>query len=158
MAKAHLPLKGGCQCGAVRYEIAQAPLMVYCCHCTNCQKISTSAFCISATVFEAAFSYTTAPPRKVEWTSDAGNQRYGDYCGDCGVRILHGQTPSIGVLSLRAGTLDDPSLARPAGHIWTRSAQNWVRFQPDDILCEEQPTDYKPYMERYKSFGLFTDE
>jgi hypothetical protein len=28
-----LPQTGGCQCGAVRYEITQAPYMVYTCHC-----------------------------------------------------------------------------------------------------------------------------
>ena len=154
-AGASLPLSGGCHCGAVRYEVAQAPLMVYCCHCTNCQKISGAAFAISATIFEASFSYKTGLARKVEWISDAGNQRYGDYCGDCGVRILHGQTPSIGVLSLRAGTLDDPSLARPSGHIWTKSAQSWVTFAPEDILCDVQPTDYTPYVERFKGFGVF---
>ncbi len=155
MAGAPLPLKGGCQCGALRYEIAQAPLMVYCCHCTNCQKISTSAFCISAAVYEAGVSYVAGAPCRTTWTSDAGNARYGDFCGDCGVRILHGQTPPIGVLSLRAGTLDDPSRARPAGHIWTKSALPWVRFDPDDILCEGQPTDYTPYVERFKAFGIF---
>ena len=155
MAAAPLPLTGGCQCGAVRYEVAQGPLFAYCCHCTNCQKVSTSAFCISAIIPEASFAYTAGEPRKTTWISDAGNQRYGDFCGDCGVRIAHGQTPSTGFLSLRAGTLDDPALARPAGHIWTKSAQDWVRFDPDDVLCEEQPTDYGPYIERFKTFGIF---
>lgn len=155
---APLPLTGGCFCGALRYEVTQAPLMVYCCHCTNCQKISGSAFAISATIFEASFAYVAGAPRKVEWTSDAGNQRYGDYCGDCGVRMFHGQIPSIGVLSLRAGTLDEPAMAKPAGHIWTKSAQPWMRFNPDDVLCETQPDDYAPFIERFKSFGLFADK
>ena len=116
------PLKGGRQCGVLRYDIAQAPLMIYCCHCTTCQKISGAAFAMSATIFEASFSYAAGTPRRAEWMSDADNARYGDYYGDCGVRIAHGQTPSIGVLSLRAGTLDDPEWVRPAGHIWTGSA------------------------------------
>ena len=33
-----LPLVGGCQCGGLRYEISQPPLMIYNCHCTNCQE------------------------------------------------------------------------------------------------------------------------
>ena len=39
-----LPLVGGCQCGALRYEVSAAPVMVYNCHCTNCQKIGGGAF------------------------------------------------------------------------------------------------------------------
>ena len=43
-------LTGGCQCGAVRYEIAAEPLTVYVCHCRECRKQSASAFGISLLV------------------------------------------------------------------------------------------------------------
>ena len=33
-----LPLTGGFQCGVLRYEISQAPSLVYTCHCTDCQR------------------------------------------------------------------------------------------------------------------------
>jgi hypothetical protein len=39
-----LPQTGGCQCGAVCYEITQAPIMIYTCHCTDCQRMTSSAF------------------------------------------------------------------------------------------------------------------
>ena len=155
MAKVSLPIEGGCQCGKLRYQVTQPPMMIYCCHCTNCQKISGSAFAISATVFEVSFAFTAGEPRKTEWLSDAGNQRYGYICGDCGTRIVHGQEPSIGVLSLRAGTFDDTNWVEPAGHIWTGSAQNWVNFGSDDILFEAQPKDYTPLVEKFKAQGRF---
>ena len=150
-----LPLSGGCQCGKLKYEITAPPLMIYACHCANCQKQTGGAFVLSATIPEPAFRFTQGKPAKTEWTSDAGNKRYGDYCGDCGCRIANGQTPTIGVLSLRAGTFDDTSWVRPAGHIWVKSAQSWVKFADDDILCDQQPTDYAPFAERFRSFGLF---
>ncbi len=155
MTKISLPLEGGCQCGKLRYRVNQPPLMLYCCHCTNCQKISGSAFAISATIVETSFEFVTGEPRKTEWQSDAGNQRYGYICGDCGTRIAHGQTPTIGMLSLRAGTFDDTSWVEPSGHIWTKSAQPWVRFKADDIVCDGQPTDYTPFVEKFKSQGRF---
>lgn len=150
-----LPLEGGCQCGQLRYELTAPPLMIYCCHCTNCQKITGSAFVLSATIVEASFAFTKGEPRKTEWTSDAGNKRFGWFCGGCGCRIAHGQTPSIGFLSLRAGTFDDTSWVRPSGHIWVKSAQPWVKFAPDDILCDGQPTDYAPFVEKFRAQGLF---
>ena len=155
MTKPSLPLNGGCQCGKLRYAVSAAPLMIYCCHCTNCQKISGSAFAISATIFESSLAFTEGTPVKTEWKSDAGNQRYGLICGDCGTRIAHGQTPSIGVFSLRAGTFDDTSWVEPVGHIWTKSAQGWVKFNGDDLLCDGQPTDYAPFVERFTAQGLF---
>ena len=41
-----LPLIGGCVCGSVRYEISQNPTRIYACHCTDCQRATTSAFSI----------------------------------------------------------------------------------------------------------------
>ena len=41
-------LKGGCQCGQVRYELARPPHEIYVCHCRECRKQSASAFGISA--------------------------------------------------------------------------------------------------------------
>ncbi len=150
-----LPLEGGCQCGKLRYELSAAPLMLYACHCTNCQKQTGSAFVLSTAIVESAFKFTGGKAAKTEWMSDAGNKRYGYYCGDCGCRIANGQSPSIGVLSLRAGTFDDTSWVRPAGHIWVKSAQNWIKFEKDDLLYDGQPTDYSAIAERFRSFGAF---
>jgi hypothetical protein len=35
-----LPLTGSCQCRLIRYEITEAPELVYTCHCTDCQRIT----------------------------------------------------------------------------------------------------------------------
>lgn len=154
--KVSLPQKGSCHCGAVRYELSAPPLMIYNCHCTNCQKISGAAFATSATIPEAGFKVTKGAPKRIEWKSDAGNTRYGLFCGDCGSRIAHGQVPPIGFLSLRAGTLDDTSWVESVGDIWTKSAQPWIRFPAADALTSDgQPTDYTPFIERYRSQGRF---
>ncbi|WDI30327.1 GFA family protein [Hyphococcus flavus] len=155
MASVEMPLKGGCQCGKLRYELSAPPITLYACHCTNCQKQTGSAFVLSAAVIESSFSFTEGEPAKVEWTADSGANRYGLFCGDCGGRICNGQTPSIGILSLRAGTADDKSWMKPAAHIWVKSAQSWFRFAEDDLLFDGQPTDYSPAVERFQSYGFF---
>ncbi|MEW6271810.1 MAG: GFA family protein [Thermodesulfobacteriota bacterium] len=149
-----LPQPGGCQCGALRYEIRNPPLMVYNCHCTNCRRIGGGAFSTPVTVVEADFAFTAGEPRTFEWTSDAGNRRLGWFCGACGSRIAHGQIPSSGVLSVRSGTLDDTSWVEPVGDIWTRSAQPWA-LSGDRLRSEQQPTDYAPFVERFRRQGRF---
>ena len=44
------PIQGSCQCGQVTYKLLSEPLMVVACHCKECQKLSTSAFSITALV------------------------------------------------------------------------------------------------------------
>jgi hypothetical protein len=131
--------------------------MIYACHCANCQRIAGSAFGLATTITEDSLRFTAGKPHTVTWKSDAGNERYGTFCGACGCRIAHGQTPSNGILSLRAGTFDDPSWVVPAGHIWTRSAQPWFEFNADDILWEAQPTDYVPLIEKFKAGVTFEE-
>ena len=45
MAEKHLPITGGCLCGAVRYEVSQLPDDdVGYCHCRMCQKATGALF------------------------------------------------------------------------------------------------------------------
>jgi hypothetical protein len=150
-----LPLTGGCQCGALRYEIRQAPLMVYNCHCTNCQRVGGGAFSTPVTVFEAGFAFSAGAPRVVEWAADSGTRRFGWFCGACGCRIAHGQVPTNGILSVRTGTLDDRSWVEPVGDIWARSAQPWVAIPPSRLSAERQPDDYAPFVAAFRAQGRF---
>ena len=150
-----LPLVGGCMCGALRYEVSAAPIMVYNCHCTNCQKISGSAFNTSVIVTEASLRFRAGEPARVEWVSDKGTTRCGLFCGACGSRIVNGGVPSTGVFSLRAGTLDDTSWVRPVGDMFTSSAQPWVRFVEGGLRAERQMTDYAPVIAAFRAQGLF---
>jgi hypothetical protein len=152
-AKTTFPQTGGCQCGAVRYELSAPPLTIYNCHCANCQKITGSAFTVAATVPEAGLAFTKGTPKRIEWRADSGNLRFGHFCGDCGTRIANGQVPSIGMLSLRAGTFDDTSWVEPVGDIWTKSAQGWIAFR--SLKADAQPKDYTPFIEAYRAQGRF---
>lgn len=156
-----LPLVGGCQCGALRYEITAPPQTIYNCHCTNCQKISGSAFATVLMMTRDDFAFTSGEPMTTEWTATSGKQRFGWFCGSCGSRIAHGthgapDDLASKVLSVRAGTLDDTSWVRPVGDGWTRSAQPWVSIPQDRRAFEKQPDDYPGLVAAFaaqKNFG-----
>lgn len=40
----NLPQAGGCPCEKIRSKITEQPGLVYACHCTDCQHITSSAF------------------------------------------------------------------------------------------------------------------
>lgn len=138
-----LPLSGGCLCGALRYEIGEAPLVTYTCHCTDCQRLTSSAFSMAITVRDSSFRLTAGQPRLVQKTADSGRVVSRWLCPDCACWVVSNPQPegSTGELirRVRAGTLDDRSWLRPTAHFWTRSKQPWVALPEDDIIYPTQP-------------------
>jgi hypothetical protein len=138
-----LPLTGGCLCGALRYEIDEAPAMTYTCHCTDCQHVTSSAFSIAITVPDSAFRLTTGQPRLLQKTADSGRTVTRWVCPDCGCWIASSPQPGEAagemIRRVRAGTLDDTSWLRPTAHFWTRSKQPWIVLPEGDQVFETQP-------------------
>ena len=52
---------------------------------------------------------------------------------------------------IRAGTLDDTSWLKPVGHIWTKSAQPWVKFDDGTLLYDGQPPDFAALSEAWQA-------
>jgi hypothetical protein len=117
-AGAAAPLKGGCQCGAVRYAIAGAPLRLYVCHCRECQKQSASAFGVSVMVSAAAFRLTQGTVATWSRATDSGGTLDCRFCTACGSRLWHG-SPVRATISVKGGSLDLPPDLSAATHIWT---------------------------------------
>jgi hypothetical protein len=134
-----LPQTGGCQCGKIRYEITAAPQLIYTCHCTDCQRITSGAFSVGVALSETAFRLTAGHPRALQRMPDSGRPNTRFVCPDCASWVY--SLPRGGVLRIRAGTLDDTSWLRPTRHIWARSKQAWVTFAKGDEIFEGQPPE-----------------
>ncbi len=57
-----LPWDGGCRCGQVRLRISVAPLLTMACHCRGCQRMSASAYSLSAAIPTEGFAITQGEP------------------------------------------------------------------------------------------------
>ena len=142
-----LPLRGGCQCGRVRYEVRAAPFTLYACHCKECQRQSASAFGMSLRV--PRDSVRRRGPIRVARRADADAPPVrGLYCEYCGVRVIHDRA-GRDTVNMKAGSLDDTSWLRPVGHIWTRSAQPWSRPASGPLVYEGQPSSYGALIEAW---------
>jgi hypothetical protein len=132
-----LPQTGGCHCGAIRYEITEEPQSVYTCHCTDCQRLTSSAFSMGVVVSATGFRLMGAEPRQLHRTADSGRVATRLVCPECGTWVCG--LPRDGLHRVRAGTLDDTSWLRPTRHIWTRSKQPWISFAEGDEVFEKGP-------------------
>lgn len=135
-----LPWKGGCQCGGIRYTLEEAPLTLYACHCTECQRQSSSGFAMSMRVRAAAL---TIKGETRAWLrgADTPVRVEGVFCPDCGCRILH-RRPEGDTVNIKPGTLDNTRWLQPVGHLWTASKQAGVIIDPDLIAYSGQPENY----------------
>ncbi|MCA1286595.1 GFA family protein [Salipiger bermudensis] len=57
-----LPAIGSCRCGALQVEVSAPPIMTAACHCRGCQKMSASAFSLTAMVPAAGFRVVSGTP------------------------------------------------------------------------------------------------
>jgi hypothetical protein len=77
-------MTGGCSCGAIRYQIASFPLLLYTCNCTNCQTASGSAFALNMPVLREGFHILRGEPKGWHHISPMGVRVISWFCGDCG--------------------------------------------------------------------------
>ncbi|HSL81002.1 MAG TPA: GFA family protein, partial [Pseudolabrys sp.] len=84
-----LPLTGRCQCRSVAYKITAAPLAVYACHCTECQRQSGSAFSLSLLADRGAVVVEEGQPAVWERQHESGRVIDCVICAKCGSRLFH---------------------------------------------------------------------
>jgi len=143
---------GGCQCGRIRYELLAEPLTIYACHCSECQKQSSSAFGMSMPVPREAVAIVQGQPK--EWTrwSESGREVTCLFCGDCGTRLFHNPARNPKITNVKPGTLDETSWLQPVGNLWTLSAQRWVNISEHMLNYESQPNDFSQLFEQWKTY------
>lgn len=141
---------GGCQCGAVRYRLTGGARMLYVCHCTDCQKQSSSAFGMSLIVDRADVEFTRGGKRLKTWETrgDDGELKRCAFCPDCGTRLYHAPEAADEPISIKAGSLDDTAWLRPVAQIWLQSAQSWVSIDRELFQCFEQEPEDEAELER----------
>ncbi len=133
-------LTGGCQCGAIRYEVAGTPKRQVACHCTACQRQSGSAFGMTIVVNEEDFRLIKGELKIHTSKSQAGRAKLGAFCPECGTRIYHKSEWRKGTVSVKPGTLDDTRWLKPEMHLWTSSKQPWVIVPEGVEAYETQPS------------------
>jgi len=127
---------GRCLCEAIRYRLDAPPLFTHACHCLDCQRKTGTAFDMTTIVLRGdlvvthgATSPTVLSPR-----------RTAHGCAACDTWIYVASTRYPATVTLRAGTLDDSSIATPQAHIWVKRKQSWLTL-PAGVPCFDENYD-----------------
>ncbi|MDO5642224.1 MAG: GFA family protein [Paracoccus sp. (in: a-proteobacteria)] len=113
---------GTCRCGQVRITAQGAPLITFACHCTGCQRMTASAFSISALYPEAAVT--------IEGETIPGGMRgelHHHCCPSC-LSWLFTTAPVMGpMVNIRSTMLEaGPAQKPPFIECWTTEKRPWA--------------------------------
>ncbi len=146
-------MTGGCQCGAVRYQIElERILTLYCCHCRECQLQSASAFAMSLKIMREDFELISGELATWQRVAESGRINRANFCSSCGVRVFHDGGPSSEMVSLKAGLLDEIGSLEPVGHIWCRSALTWTAADEGLFVYPTQPRTYDALIAEWRTW------
>ncbi|MFC1749280.1 GFA family protein [Pseudomonadota bacterium] len=115
--------KGGCLCGAVRYEINGPINNIVCCHCSKCRKAQGGAFATNGFVFKQDFTFLKGEASLRGYESSPGQTKY--FCSCCGSPIISKNLKRPDQLRIRLGTIDSEIDERPEAHIFVGSKACW---------------------------------
>lgn len=121
-------VRGGCLCGAVRFEFDGPIGELELCHCPRCRKATGSAFLPSLQVPLKRFRFVSGEEviRSVELPLEEHPPPYKHaFCGICGSPspFMHA---AKGGMAVPAGSLDDDPAAESAVHIYTEHEASWL--------------------------------
>ncbi|PYL10596.1 MAG: aldehyde-activating protein [Verrucomicrobia bacterium] len=136
-----IPFTGGCSCGAIRYECTAEPIMMFKCHCRDCQQVTGGAFAPGLLLPRESFRLTRGELRYHFTTSLARGKHKRGFCPECGSRITGGEFEpgESQVVGILAGTLDDPNWFQPQMDIFVSDAQPWDQMDPALPKFEKYP-------------------
>jgi hypothetical protein len=118
-------ITGGCLCGKVRLRVDAEPLAVRTCWCRLCQYLGAG----SATVNVCFPADAVTIEGEVRWyasKADSGNDLRRGFCPNCGTPLFSIAEQRPHLTFVRAGALDDRSIAAPEATIWTQEAPDWA--------------------------------
>ena len=117
-------ITGGCLCGTLRYEARGEPEAAGYCFCSDCRKVSGSAF-IGFMGFAPEQIKVTGEIRRHHSPAFNGNTAVRNFCAGCG-SLVFGGGHDLGGVNVYAGSLDDPSQFQPRIAIFTRDRPHWA--------------------------------
>lgn len=121
-----MKVTGSRHCGAIAYEAEIDPAQVVICHCTDCQKLTGTAFRVSVGTDRQRLVMLRGDPAVYVKTADSGARRPQAFCSNCGSPMFTYDMDHPQRIGLRVGCIDQRRELQPARQIWCRSALPWA--------------------------------
>jgi hypothetical protein len=126
-----MALQGSCQCGGVRFEVADTFEARTFCHCTTCKKLSGGVGTANGRVRSDEVTLLAGEELLRTYQPEEGSAK--TFCSVCGSNLFGGGWPESDQASVRLSAIDSPLASSPKKHLYVRSLASWETL-PDDGL------------------------
>lgn len=150
LASWKLPWDGGCRCGDVRLRVTAPPLLAMACHCTGCQRMSSSAYSLSLAIPTAGFEVVAGEPVRGGLRGPLHHM----FCGAC-LTWMFTRIPGMDdFINLRPTMLDERGWFAPFIETYTSEKLPWATT-PAKHAFEKfpEPQAYPALMREYAERG-----
>lgn len=144
-------VNGSCRCGEVTFQLRSKPVMISACHCVGCQKMSGSAFSLTALFPAEDFFITRGSP--VIGGMHGPTRHY--FCPHCLSWLFTRPGETEAFVGVRSSLLDQPQRYVPFMETWVREKLPWASTGARisyDAFPETQ--DYPALMAEFIATGL----
>lgn len=115
-------LKGGCFCGAIRYEAGGDPVHRTNCHCAICRRTTGAPFVTWFSVPRSEFRFVRGTPTRFESSPKAVRS----FCPHCGTQLTFEHSEAPEEIDVTTCSLDDPNSLPPDDHTHGSSKLDWI--------------------------------
>jgi hypothetical protein len=142
------PVEGGCMCGRVRLKVSAPPIMTAACHCTGCQKLSASAFSLTAMI----------PAEGVEVIGETAigglhNESKYEYCPNC-LNWLITRPAGMPFVNVRPTMFNVPAWSTPFMETCAGDKLPWAKTSARHSYDRYPPeADYGRLMQEYAEWA-----
>jgi hypothetical protein len=139
-----IELRGGCQCGAVRFRASAAKNEAYYCHCAMCRRAFGNIFATFINLPKADVTWETRAP---DYYASSKIARRG-FCAKCGTPLTFEYEDSK-KMDLAVGALDHPEALKPVMHVGIES--QIATFPMNDGLPGKRIDEFEHIVAKWKA-------
>src|SRR4051812_34580498 len=101
-----MKVQGACHCRNITYEAEVDPMQVTICHCTDCQKLTGSAYRVSVPTRRDDFMLLSGTPTTYVKSAESGAKRAQVFCSNCGSPLYTHAVGDDTTYGLRVGCIE----------------------------------------------------
>ncbi len=134
--------RGGCACGAVRFELTLPSKFCAHCHCSNCRRAHGAAF-VTYAGFPRDQVEISGSEHLTRYLTDTGATR--SFCSRCGSTLLYESPRWEGEIHVVLANIEDQIDRPPGAHVYVDHKAAWWEIT-DELpqLGGESGTEPKP--------------